>query len=234
MTMIISAHLGDCILIAADKRAMTCDLETGTLQISHDDEAKIKLWCRGAIAGTGVSELIDNISQYFINISEEESQVKQMDAIYEQIEKIIMEGIPKKYILNNVIVLSIFDGIETLLFTIPLKPFFQVIEKKDVEIIQPYMNEIKAWEVDVCCYNIPPDMSFLQEFQRNLNPMSYFKTHQEFLNYYIHDLKKIFATHASFDTSITTSFDLYIQSVETGSGIALHIENKVMPMPNWL
>ena len=231
MTMIISAHLGDCILIAADKRAMNCDLETGSLRISHDDESKIKLWCRGAIAGTGVNRLIDNITQYFLNLNVEDSQVNQMNAIYEEIEKIIMEGIPKKYLLNNVIILSIFNGIETLLFTIPLKPFFQTIEKKGIQIIQPYMNEIKAWDVDVCCFNIPPDMSFLQEFQRNLNPMSYFKTHQEFLNYYIQDLKKIFATHASVDTSITTSFDLYIQSVQTGSSIALHIENKVMSIP---
>ncbi|EXE61979.1 asparagine synthase family protein [Acinetobacter sp. 1542444] len=53
--MIISAHLGDCILIAADKRAMTYDLSLRLLRTSHDDEAKIKLWCRGAITGTGDS-----------------------------------------------------------------------------------------------------------------------------------------------------------------------------------
>ena len=47
MTMIVSVHLGDCILIAADKRAMVCDLKTGSMRISKDDEKKIKLWTRG-------------------------------------------------------------------------------------------------------------------------------------------------------------------------------------------
>ena len=49
MTMIISAHLGDCILIASDKRSMHCDLETGNMRLATDEEQKIKLWCRGAI-----------------------------------------------------------------------------------------------------------------------------------------------------------------------------------------
>ena len=53
MTMIISAHLGDCILIASDKRSMHCDLETGNMRLATDEEQKIKLWCRGAIAGSG-------------------------------------------------------------------------------------------------------------------------------------------------------------------------------------
>jgi len=66
--MIISAHLGDCILIAADKRAMMCDLETGAMRLSHDDEQKIKLWCRGAIVGSGDTVFIDRIAQYFINV----------------------------------------------------------------------------------------------------------------------------------------------------------------------
>jgi hypothetical protein len=26
------------------------------------------------------------------------------------------------------------------------------------------MNEIKEWDVDVACFNIPPDMSILQDF----------------------------------------------------------------------
>ena len=43
MTMIISAHLGDCILIASDKRSMHCDLETGNMRLATNDEQKINL-----------------------------------------------------------------------------------------------------------------------------------------------------------------------------------------------
>ena len=51
MTMIISAHLGDCILIASDKRAMTCDLDTGNMRLATDNEQKIKLWCEVLLLG---------------------------------------------------------------------------------------------------------------------------------------------------------------------------------------
>lgn len=43
MTMIIAANLEDCILIAADKRSIVCNLETGALRHHSDQEQKIKL-----------------------------------------------------------------------------------------------------------------------------------------------------------------------------------------------
>ena len=231
MTMIISTHLGDCILIAADNRAMTCDLETGAMRLSHDDEQKIKLWCRGAIVGSGDTVFIDRIAQYFINVQENDSQLRQMDVIYDEIEKRILEGVPKKILLNNVILFSMFDGSKTLLYSIPIEPFFHHFKENGVDVIHPYMNEIKAWDVDVSCFNIPPDMSSLQEFQRNLKAMESFNNSEEFIEYYIQNLKQIFATHASVDPSITTAFDLYIQFCGTGDGIGLHVPNLQLGMP---
>lgn len=229
MTMIISTHLGDCILIAADKRAMTCDLETGAMRLSHDDKQKIKLWCRGAIVSSGDAVFLDRIAQYFMDVQHNDNQLKQMDAIYNEIEKRILEGIPKKMLLNNVIFFSMFNGYKTLLYSIPIEPFFQHIKKNGVDIIHPRMYEIKEWDVDVACFNLPPDMSNLQEFQRHLKPMKFFNSSEEFINYYIQQLKHVFAEHASVDPSITTAFDLYIQSCETGEGIALHIPNHALP-----
>ena len=43
MTMIISAHLGDCILIASDKRSMHCDLETGNMRLATNDEWTVSM-----------------------------------------------------------------------------------------------------------------------------------------------------------------------------------------------
>ena len=94
MTMIISAHLGDCILIASDKRAMTCDLDTGNMRLATDDEQKIKLWCRGAIVGSGDTVFLDRIAQYFIDFQESDHELRQMDVIYTEIEKRILESIP--------------------------------------------------------------------------------------------------------------------------------------------
>ncbi len=174
MTMIITAHLGDCILIAADKRAMSCNLETGQIKLANDNEQKIKLWNRGAIAGTGETIFLDRVADYFIQFKKDEYHLKQLDRIYDEIEKRMLEGIPPKVLYNNCIMFSMFNGVETLLHSIPIEPFFHVIEKNDRKIIQPKVLTIKAYDVDVTCFNLPPDMSNLQEFQRNLKALSDF------------------------------------------------------------
>ncbi len=40
--MILSIHWGDCIVIAADKRSMICNIETGTLRL-HTDQEQTKI-----------------------------------------------------------------------------------------------------------------------------------------------------------------------------------------------
>lgn len=232
MTMIVSVHLGDCILIAADKRAMVCDLKTGSMRISKDDEKKIKLWTRGAIVGTGETLFLNRIADYFIQFKEDGRSLKQMDAIYEEIERRLQEGISKEHLRNNTIIFSIFDGTETLLYSIPIDPFFEVTLKNDIEMIHPYMHEIKVWEVNVTCFNLPPDMSSLQSFQRHLKGLSAFENEKNFIEYYIDKLKHVFTTHAFIDPSITPSFDLYIQSCETGKSLALHVPNLQLSIPS--
>ena len=231
MTMIVAAHLGDCILIAADKRAMVCDLETGTMRLSHDEEQKIKLWSRGAIAGTGETEFINRIADYFIQFEADGRPLKQMDAIYEEIEKRILEGVPKEILINNSLIFSMFNGVETSLHLIPIEPFFNVIEQNGEKIIQPEIHEIKPYCVDVTCFNMPPDMSSLQNFQGNLRSLSSFDNELEFTAYCIDQLKQVFGEHAQIDPSITTSFDLYIQSCSTGQSLALHVPNLVLGSP---
>ena len=139
MTMIVAAHLDDCILIAADKRAMTYDVETKILHLAHDEVQKIKLWSRGAIAGTGETLFLNRIADYFIQFEVDGRPLKQMDVIYKEIEKRSLEGVPKKILINNSLIFSMFDGLETLLYLIPIEPFFKEIEKNGQKIIQPEM-----------------------------------------------------------------------------------------------
>lgn len=225
MTMIISAHLGDHILIAADNRSMIYDVETGNMSLANNNEKKIKLWFRGAFVGSGEIVFLNRVAQYFINFHKDMTQLKQMDAIYCEVEKRILEGIPKKMLINNIVIFSIFDGLKTFFYSIRIEPFLKSFEEDCTYRIPLSMIEIRDWEVDVSCFNIPPDMTDLQKFQRDLKPMKYFKSQQDFINYYINKLKHIFLTHALIDPSITTSFDLYIQSCETGSSFTLHIPN---------
>ena len=76
-----------------------------------------------------------------------------------KLKKWILEGILLKIVINNVVIFSVFDGIQTLLYSIPIKPFFNHMKKN---VIEKYIYEIKEWGVDVFCFNIPPDMSNLQ------------------------------------------------------------------------
>lgn len=90
------------------------------------------------------------------------------------------------------------------------------------------MHEIKALAVDVTCFNLPPDMSNLQNFQRHLKGLSAFEDEKSFIEYYIEQLKQVFGKQAEIDPSITTSFDLYIQSCETGRSIVIHVKNSLI------
>lgn len=228
MTMIISAHLGDCILIAADKRAMIYDLNSRLLRISHDDEAKIKLWCRGAITGTGDSLFINRVMHYFENLTEHEQKLEQMNAIQIEIERRLFEGVPKDILNNNTLIFSIFNGHKTSLYTIPIQPFFETFKLGGRELIRTQIHEIKEWTIDVCCLNIPSDLELLQNFQRNLRSLNSFESERQFISYYIEQLKTIFAKQSSIDNSVTSAFDLYLQSCATGRSIAIHVENNLL------
>ncbi|MCU4576350.1 hypothetical protein KTJ34_02845 [Acinetobacter courvalinii] len=230
MTMILTAHLGDCILIAADKRAMKCNVETGQMYLFHDNQQKVQLWCRGGIVSSGETIFLNRFTQYFINLKEDDTEIKYINIIYVEIIRRLLEGVPIEFLKNNIIIFSMFNGKKTLLYSIPMQLFFQPdFDSETRHQTSHYLHEIKDWDVDISCFNIPPDMSILQEFQRNLKSMESFETLQEFIDYYISKLKEIFVTHTSIDPSITTSFNLYIQSCKTGDGLALHIPNHTLP-----
>lgn len=120
MTMIVYAHLNDCILIAADKRALFCDIETGNMRLSHDNERKIDRWHRGAVAGTGETVLLDRIAEYFMNVPSDAQQLKQMDVIEEEIAQRVREGVPFDH-LNPTIIFSLFNGQTTQLYSVSAK-----------------------------------------------------------------------------------------------------------------
>jgi hypothetical protein len=229
MTMIVAAHLGDCVLIAADKRAMACDLETGAITHHTDHQQKIKRWNRGAVAGTGENVLLERIAQYFANYRDGDGLLRQMDTIQDELAKRISEGVPRAALLHNTIIFSMFNGVETLLHSIPTEPFFDVFEEDGIDMIRPRMDNIEKRTIGVTCFNIPPDMTSLQQFQQNIKPLAEFIEDTDFVLYYIKHLKHVFATHAAIDPSITTSFDLYIQSCETGESIAVHVQNHILP-----
>lgn len=231
MTMILAAHLGEYILIASDRRAMACDLQTGKMQISHDNEIKIKLWHKGAIAGSGEKVFLDRVTKHFEKAEDPPTQLNLIHTIYNELQIRINEGIPKDCLMNNSVIFSLFNGTETYLYSIQIDQFFQTFIENGNEVIQPKINIIEPSDVDVACFNIPPDMSILQNFQQNLKSRNEFKNDMQYMLHYVNELKKVFAHQASIDPSVTSSFDVYFQSCSTGEGIALYIENHLQDKP---
>lgn len=158
-----------------------------------------------------------------------QGNLKQLDAIYEELERRVVEGVPIANLTHNTIIYSIFNRGKTRLYSVPTEPFFHVFQENGVDMVRPQLNEIKPDNVIVNCFNIPPDMTNLQNFQRNIKPRTAFNNDVEFAFYYIQHLKEVFAIHASIDPSITTSFDLYIQSCKTGESFALHVPSHSLP-----
>lgn len=232
MTMIVAAHLGDCILIAADKRSMACDIETGAVTHESDQEQKIKLWNMGAIVGTGETVFLDRVAQYFIDYQESDGLLRQMDTIQVELGNRIKEGVPPAALHHNTIIFSIFNGTETKLYSIPTNQFFDIKDGEDKIFVG--MDEIQKHTVGVTCFNLPSDLTSLCNFQKNIKPLQEFNEDRDFVLYYIKHLKEVFTTHAALDPSITTSFDLYIQSCTTVRSIAIHVQNQILPstIPN--
>lgn len=81
------------------------------------------------------------------------------------------------------------------------------------------------------CFNVPPDLTLLQEFQRELRPLSSFASWYEFTVYYKIYLFKIFTTHSRIDPTITSTFDLFLQCCDTGKSILLNVGNVIPPLP---
>lgn len=231
MTMIVAAHVGDCVLIAADKRAMICDLETGSMSLENDLEQKIKLWDRGAVAGTGESVFLDRVARYFVNYKEEDGLLRQMDAIQNELARRIGEGVPPAALLHNDIIFSIFNGEETKLYTIQTDQFFNEFQKDGQNIIRVGVDEITKNAAVITCFNIPTDFTSFVNFQKYIKSLKDFDSDQAFISYYITHLKEVFATHSAIDPSITPSFDLYIQSCATGKSIAVHVQNFALSAP---
>jgi len=241
MTMIISAHLGDCVLIAADKRAMVCDLGSGALKHHTDQEQKIRRWCRGAIAGSGETVFINRVMDYFVRLDKSGKEIKQMDVIFQEIIRRVSEGVSTESLENSMITYSMFNGQKTHLYWISIDPFLEALNTFTTayyinntlnveDITLPDVHEMTEWLVDVSCFKLPPDMSSFQNFQRVLKPLSDFETEQMFIDYYSAHLKEVFSSHAQIDPSITTSFDLYLQSCATGGSVERRIFNSMPPL----
>lgn len=205
--MTISVHLGDCLLIASDKRAMCYNVEKKELNYKNDDEEKLKLWQFGALAGTGDKIFLDRVMSKLIHIKT--NNINQNDIIYTELNARLREGVKEEHLTNNTLVLSIFNGTKANLYSIPIASFFDS---------KPELNQAKPLEVNLTCFTIPEDLSHIQNFQKNLCSLNTYENRTQFLDYYSKQFATLFQQQSKLDPTVSQSFDMYFQLCKTGEG----------------
>lgn len=58
-----------------------------------------------------------------------QGNLKQLDAIYEELERRVVEGVPIANLTHNTIIYSIFNRGKTRLYSVPTEPFFMFFKK---------------------------------------------------------------------------------------------------------
>jgi hypothetical protein len=151
--------------------------------------------------------------------------LRQFELIYLELQRRILEGVPIEKLNHGAIIYSLFNGQNTQLFSINTASFFDVLEKDKLQCIYPNIQEIQANQLNIHCFKPPTDLALLQYFQQQLKPFHAFQHDLEAIEFYILLLKQIFIEHARLDPSITSTFDLFIQSYRTGKSLMLYVDN---------
>lgn len=111
--------------------------------------------------------------------------------------------------------------------------FFSIFNNGKVELIHLSINEdrieyetINVMHAHFSMFAGTPNDPIYQQFTDALRPINAFNSFQELLIYHIDLIKSFYKRQQSFDESITSSFDLFIQSTKTGHGFIQTINNQ--------
>lgn len=216
MTMIIAAHLKDHLLIAADRRAMSYDLVTGSLSFANDQQRKIQTWAGGVIAGTGEKVFLDRVILALQQFNQTITASSLLKLVMQQLALRRLDGIPITSLANNTIFITQYTGSDCLLYSIPIGALIDLDYSANSIQDEHYIHALSTYAMQVTCLNIPQDFTQLQQFQANLKPISDFDDINQALGFYGAQLDLIFKQQAAHDSSVSPDFDLYLQNCHTG------------------
>jgi hypothetical protein len=211
MTLIVAIHLHEHILIAADKRSIHISSDFTSLK-TDDNSHKIIRWPTGAICGCGESSLINNIAQQLIQRHEPMLDIIQI--VSNAAQQRLADGIPFEFLCRTNIYISNFDGTRM--------QFLEV----DLSSGKPELNYLQANEIKVQIVN--PSNKLLQSVKHlhsNLKECRLFESPSRFVDYYLDQLTPIFFEQSSIDPTITSHYDIYIQSCITGEFVLMGYSN---------
>ncbi|ENX60811.1 MULTISPECIES: hypothetical protein [Acinetobacter] len=196
MTFIIAIQLQDSIIVATDNRSSTVDYK-----IHSDQTPKLYAWKNGIIVGSGEMTVISRAVEFFIKLSK--SNIKDLPKCL-KISMLMRELEAKHFqITTTKIMYSKSTPSGAQLYTIqPNKNDEYRLEKFQV-------NEIILWFFNPDILHIRTELKTLYA---NLKPCYYFNNKNEWINYYLEQLKTIFKKQAQIDQMMSASFDIFFQT----------------------
>ncbi|MFW1984318.1 hypothetical protein ACG94M_13500 [Acinetobacter guillouiae] len=215
MTLIVAINLNNYLFLASDQRlTIECEPSTGLPpRIHHDGYKKIRYWKHGAIVTSG--------------------DVILMDLFYKQL--ILKENKPESEL--DLILTSRIARVMYLQLGFPAAQiygcaFFSVYTEGKVELIHLSIKEdsieyetVKPMHAHFSLFAGLPDDPIYQQFVNYLKNVQSFESFKDFYNYHMELLKYFYKRQYSFDKSITSTFDLFIQNKKNGKGFTQTIKN---------
>lgn len=213
MTLIVAIHVDDYLILTGDHRlTLECQPHTNLPEkIFQDGYKKIKYFKYGAITVSGDVILME----YFFDLLQRYTEQNNWNFI--EIAQVARQ-------------LFIESGRDPI--SAKGTAFFTVQTFNQVQLIALYIREK---EIE---YETIPDMHayfalfagtpvdpIYQIFANSLRKVDKFAHLEDFYNYHLALIKQFYKRQQSFDSSITASFDLYIQHKKTGKAAITTIFN---------
>ena len=214
MTFIVAIQLRDSIVIAIDnKHLLLKDKKLDEYQEYED--SKLYAWHSGIITGTGEHYVIDKAIRLFINNAE--SDLEKLPAclnISRQIREI--EVGQHEQIQLSKILYSSYSENGAKLFAVELNEesgLYQTSEFKENDLIIWLFNQ-----------NIQSITEHLKTLYANPRPRSSFTRVEDWIDYYISAIAKIYEKQSHIDSWMSSSFDIFFQTKD--HYFYQYIENK--------
>lgn len=215
MTLTVAINIQDYIFLASDQRLT---IECGPLtnlppKTFVDDYKKIKYWEYGAITVSG-NVLLMHYFHRVLQIYAKKNLWNFLDMAVEA-RNLYFEKAKTTKEATGTAFISIFtlNGVQIVHLSIKEN----IIE---YEIVPPMHAHFSLFAGT-------PDDPIYQLFVNSLKKVDTFLNKIDFFNYHIELIKYFFKRQKRIDESITSSFDVFIQSTKSGKGIILSIENEL-------
>lgn len=215
MTLIVAINLNNYIFLASDQRlTFECAPSTGLpTHIYQDGYSKIQYWQYGAIVMSGDVFLMDFFYQALI--SSAKSNDHNLDVIY--IAQVALAAYLHLFLKPK----QIFGC-----------AFFSIFTSEGMEIIHLSISDnvikyetIEPMHAHFSLFAGSPNDPIYQQLVNCLRNDKSFENFKDFYHYHAELLKYFFKRQRSFDESITSTFDLFIQNKKNGKGFTQIIDN---------